>query len=145
MLRPGKDQRKKGNGGGGGGTHLRASVNAVEHRPRQRIPKPNLPICRPSSRSQKTPLMRTPSDSLDSRTVLLKLPHRFTRIKPFPDEQLVVVPPARQLPIGGIPPQPTHLLPMAGECPKGVFGRSNVPVEDCSVARAGRKDRVVPR
>ena len=49
--------------------HLRARLHTVQLRARQRVPKPNAPVCRPTSARQQTVLVRRPGQRLHRRLV----------------------------------------------------------------------------
>ncbi len=125
-------------------THLRPRVPLRDHRPRQPIPETDLLVGRPAPAREHAPVMRTPRNRLDRRRVLREAVQRhFVRL--VPHKQLVVVAARCELVRLRVPPQATHLLPVALELPDVVLRDPHVAVEDGAVTRARRQDVLVPR
>ncbi len=88
--------------------------------------------------------MGTPGDRLYCRSVFSESPSR-SRIRPTPNEQLVIVPTTSELVGIAIPPQTTDLLlVMPRQTADVLIGNAGVTMEDCTIPGAGGQDMVVP-
>ena len=76
--------------------------------------------------------------------MLSEPPKRLRTLRSIPDDQLVVVPSARELVLADVPFETADFLTMGGEFPEVVLGSSNVSVVDVTISRTGGEDVVVP-